>query len=593
MIGRISTALTLSVMVSCAVPPPVPPPAAPISLSPFRAPAVPLFVQSPYLNVWLCGDRLADEAPKLWNGQVKGMAGILKIDGKAYRFLGMPTSSLPALRQDSVRILPTRTVFEFSHEDLKLTLEFLSPMDPRDLRLLSLPVGLLRAEISATSPHSVQLYVDITGEWAVGSSDRRITWDGLFRIRPSQPRLFRETYNYPDWGEVHWSPVEPAASTYGVHQDVRNAFTNGGSPQRDTRYPRAANDDWPVFAHSWDLGKVQTPVVRRLILGHIRREIVDYFGTVCPAYWTRHYADGGALVAAVASEFESIWTRAAAVDAEVISRAHASGGPPLACLASLAFRQSFAANELALHGDQVYYFSKSMDISAPSAIQSLDVLYPASSALLAFNPALLRMQLAPLLDALARGDWRETFVMEDLGLYPSATGQSRVAAPRLQATAQLVLLSLMAGAPLPPERHLKALPDPVPARGALQALRGVSRSDLFVDRLLDVTGVPDEEVAREVAAVRSRAGKYGTPLDPRRPLIHADALLWTAAIGTPADREAFASEVMKFYADTSVRVPAPDRYEGDPRRPSGTQGRPVLGAAFAPLLLPPARGSVK
>jgi len=584
--------MVLALLSACATVPAAPLPA-PIALSPFRAPAVPLFVQTPYLNVWLCGDRLADESPKLWNGQIKGMTGILKIDGKAYRFLGMPISNLPALRQDSVRILPTRTVFEFSQDDVRLTLEFLSPMDPRDLRLLSLPVGLLRAELSSATPRSLQLYFDITGEWAVGSSDRRITWDGLFRIRPAQPRPFRETYNYPDWGEVHWTPVEPAISQYGVFQDVRKSFTDGGSPQRDTRYPRAASDDWPVFAHSWDLGKVQKPVVRRLVLGHVRRDLVDYYGTACPAYWTKYYSDGPTLISAVLSEFESIRTRAAAVDADVLTRAHAAGGAPLACLASLAFRQAFAANELALHDDQVYYFSKSMDISGVSAIQSLDVLYPSSSALLAFNPALLRMQLAPILDALHRGDWKESQVPEDLGTYPVVSGQTSPGAPRLQATAQLLLLARMAGSPPPPERFAKALSEADPARAALKILEGAHdrvRTDLFVDRLLDITGLKEEDLARDAAQVRGRAGKYGTPVDPRRQAVHVDALLWTAAISNAADREAFASEVMRFYAESSVRVPAADRYEGDTGRPSGTQARPVLGSIFAPLLLPPARG---
>jgi len=584
--------MVLALLSGCATVPAGPPPA-PVALSPFRAPAVPLFVQTPYLNVWLCGDRLADESPKLWNGQIKGMTGILKIDGKAYRFLGMPISNLPALRQDSVRILPTRTVFEFSQDDVRLTLEFLSPMDPRDLRLLSLPVGLLRAELASATPRSLQLYFDITGEWAVGSSDRRITWDGLFRIRPAQPRPFRETYNYPDWGEVHWTPVEPATSQYGVFQDVRKSFTDGGSPQRDTRYPRAASDDWPVFAHSWDLGKVQKPVVRRLVLGHVRRDLVDYYGTACPAYWSKYYSDGPALISAVVSEFESIRTRAAAVDADVLTRAHAAGGAPLACLASLAFRQAFAANELALHDDQVYYFSKSMDISGVSAIQSLDVLYPSSSALLAFNPALLRMQLAPILDALHRGDWKESQVPEDLGTYPVVSGQTSPGAPRLQATAQLLLLARMAGSPPPPERFAKALSEADPARAALKILEGAHdrvRTDLFVDRLLDITGLKEEDLARDAAQVRARAGKYGTPVDPRRQAVHVDALLWTAAISNAADREAFASEVMRFYAESSVRVPAADRYEGDTGRPSGTQARPVLGSIFAPLLLPPARG---
>src|SRR5262245_20417628 len=434
----------------CSCVAPRPPAEAPrVELPPFRAPAVPLFVQTPYLHTWLCGDRLADEAPKLWNGQIMGLVGMIKIYGKAFRFMGLPTSPLPALRQDSVRVLPPRTVFEFSQDDVRLRLEFLSPMDPRDLRLLSLPVGLLRAEVSAQKPHAVQLYVDITGEWAVGSSDRRITWDGPFRIRPSQPRLFRETYNYPDWGEVHWVAVDPATSQYGVHEDVRQSFVKGVTPQRDTRYPRAANDDWPVFAHQWDLGKVDKPTVRRAILGHARREVVDFFGTACAAYWTRHYATATDMIAAVGSEFESIRRRAEAVDVEVVSRAHAAGGPPLACLAALAFRQSFAANEPALYGDRIFYFSKSMDISGVSAIQSLDVIYPASSALLAFNPELLRMQLAPILEALRRGDWHEPHVMADLGSYPLAAGQMATGASRPQTTAELALLCRMAGEPAP------------------------------------------------------------------------------------------------------------------------------------------------
>jgi hypothetical protein len=585
-------AAALILLAACTAPPPAPPPTPPIALSPFRVPAIPLLVQTPYLNVWLCGDRLADEAPKLWNGQIKGMAGILKIDGKAYRFLGLPSSPLPALRQDSVRILPTRTVFEFSQDDVKLALEFLSPMDPRDLRLLSLPVGLIRAEVTCAVPRALQIYFDLTGEWAVGSSDRRITWDGLFRIRPSQPRPFRETYNYPDWGDFHWSPVEPATSQYGILQEVRKAFIDGSNPSRDTRYPRAVSDDWPVFAHSWDLGTVRKSAVRRLILGHVRHDVIDYYGSACPAYWTKFYADGPALVTAIAADFESIRARTAAIDAEVLSRANASGGTPLACLASIAFRQAFAANELALHGDQIFYFSKAMDLSGPSAIQSLDVLYPSSSALLAFNPALLRYQLAPLLNSLGRPDWKESLVMEDLGSYPVVSGQGSAGAPRLQATAEFLLLSRMSGSPPPPERFLSALPGPDPARSALSSLdapRDRIRTTLFVDRLLDITGLREEDLAREASQVRSRTGKYGSPIDPRKPTVHVDALLWTAAISTAADREAFASEVMRFYAETGVRVPPADRYESDTARPSGTQGRPVLGAVFAPLLLSPAR----
>jgi hypothetical protein len=605
-------ALAVSLLASCAVAPPPPPPVGPrVELPPFRPPALPLFVQTPYLHTWLCGDRLADEAPKLWNGQIKGMVGMLKIDGKAYRFMGMPGSALPALRQDSVRVLPTRTVFEFSQDDVRLRLEFLSPMDPRDLRLLSLPVGLLRAEVSSEKPRALQLYFDITGEWAVGSSDRRITWDGLFRIRPSQPRLFRETYNYPDWGDLHWVPVDPAVSHYGVHLDVRQAFANGGSPQRDTRYPRAANDDWPVFAHSWDLGRVDKPVVRRALIGHARREIVDFYGAACTAYWTRHYASGSAMMAAVSAEFDSIRSRAAAIDNEVLSRAHAAGGPALACLAALAFRQSFAANELAFYRDQVFYFSKSMDISGVSAIQSLDVLYPASGALLAFNPALLKMQLEPIFEALRRGDWREPHAMADLGAYPAACGQISPAASRAQASAELFLLSKMAGGPegrAEIQSLTQALADSDPTirsaialgpaaaprlKRALDAPREAIRADVFVDRLLGSGMVSKDAVAQEIEDLRSKLGKYGTPFETRKRVVHVDALLWMAALAAPAEREEIAACVLKFYTETAARVPAADQYESETARPAGTQARPVLGAVFAPLLLHEARPAVK
>lgn len=599
---RAGLLLVLSALAACATEPASAPPPA-VDLVPFRAPAIPLFVQTPYLNTWLCGDRLADDQPKLWNGQIKGMTGMLKIDGKTYRFMGMPTSRLDAMKQDSVRILPTRTVFEFSQDDVRLRLEFLSPMDPRDLHLLSLPAGLLRAEVSAAKPRSIQLYFDITGEWAVGASDRRITWDGLFRIRPSQPRPFRESYNYPDWGDVHWLAVESATSQYGVHEDVRQAFLRGAAPQRDTRYPRAANDDWPVFAHWWDLGKVERPVVRRAVLAHARREVIDFYGTACPAYWTRHYATGGAMAAAVASEFEAIRARTAAIDTEVVARAHAAGGPSLAALAALAFRQTFAANELALHGDQVFYFSKAMDISGPNAVQSLDAIYPASSALLAFNPALLRLQLAPIVEVLRRGDWREPQAPADLGVWPVASGPMSGAAPRAQSSAQLALLARMAGlvdGRAEVQKFVASLADAEPSirsaialgatgaaglKKALEAPRDQVRFEFFVDRLLHAGMVPDDAVAREIAEVKAKSGRYGTPFDLRKPVVKADALLWIAALAGPEDSAAITSALLRFYQETPVRIPAPDQFESETGRPSGTQARAVLGAVFAPLLL--------
>lgn len=613
----------------------------------FRAPAYPLFVQTPYLNIWLAGDRLADDSPKLWNGAVKGMAGLLRIDGRPYRFLGLPGSPLPALRQDSARVLPTRTEFLFSQDDVVLRLEFLSPADPRDLEALSLPVGYLRAEIACARPREIQLYLDLTAEWAVGSSDRRVTWDGRFRLRPSQPRLFRETHNWPDWGEVHWRAVdEPTASYVGAAQELRRAFSEGRAPDRDDRFPRPASDGWPAFAHVWDLGSVKGPVVRRALVALPRREAVLFYGDVAEAFWTRRFPDGEALVRFAASACEEVRARTARVDAEVLGRARAAGGAPLAALAALTFRSSLAAGELVRCGGRTYLFSKSLEIGGPSPIQSLEALYPAAPLLLAFNPRLLRFQLDPFLEAIGRGLWPERFVMRDLGTYPLATGPSAPSEPDLDATAAFLILAAAVSRHDPefarqhaptlgrladflldaisppeaapaaaPERHesagsvlravvaLACFPELRPrARALLDRWVARTRSpvhtartmddpagwslkpDLFADRLLGLGFLPPDWAPKEATFARARAGRFGPPADSLKNQARADVLLWTAALGSPEDREALAADLLRLYTETPTRVPPSERYETDSGRQTGTPARPVLGAVFAPVL---------
>ncbi|MBV8880480.1 MAG: hypothetical protein JO332_10980, partial [Planctomycetaceae bacterium] len=50
----LTAGLLLALLSACSGPAPAPS-SPPVALSPYRAPAVPLFVQTPYLNVWLCG----------------------------------------------------------------------------------------------------------------------------------------------------------------------------------------------------------------------------------------------------------------------------------------------------------------------------------------------------------------------------------------------------------------------------------------------------------------------------------------------------------------------------------------------------------
>jgi hypothetical protein len=639
-VGRWAAFLGLAAILGSCAPPGGMRPAWPTQELPaFRAPAIPLIVQSPALNVWLFGDRITEDSPKLWNGQVKGMAGLLRVDGKAYRFLGMPGSTVPAMRQDAVSVWPTRTEFALSAEDVRLKLEFLSPLDPRDLEVLSLPLAFIRVEVSTRTGRQVQLHLDITGEWAVGSTDRRIAFDGLYRIRPSQPRLFRETSNYPDWGDVHWIPVDPAVSRHGVDTDVRQAFVEGTTPRRDVRYPRAANDDWPVFAHSWDLGLVKAPVARRAILAHVRRDAVQFFGTSCRSFWTRGSEDPAVVVARASGSAEAIRTRMASLDAEVLARARAAGGDPLAALAALAFRPSYAANELVLLNGRPLYLSKSFDVSGASPVMSLETLYAAAPSLLAFNPKLLAMQVSAVLEAHRTGGWQERHAMRDLGLYPNATGQSEPDGNRVELTSILLLLAALAGQEDPSLADFgRFLADSASAeiwgdkRGGAAAgethvylasilalatlptfraeaesrmkrwLAEASSGDhtaftfgdpkgwalqphILMDRLLGLRLVPEDLLARELAFAWKRTGRYGASPDSRRGPVQVDSILQIAALAPRVGVEAWATDLLRALNETPSRVPPGDRLDPDTARITGGQARSTLGSVFAPVLI--------
>src|ERR1700744_1920288 len=79
----------------------------------FRPPAVPLIAVDPYFSIWSFSDRLTDEGTRHWTGVHHDLRGLLRVDGKTYRFLGGAFEDVPALGQMSVVVYPTRTVYTF------------------------------------------------------------------------------------------------------------------------------------------------------------------------------------------------------------------------------------------------------------------------------------------------------------------------------------------------------------------------------------------------------------------------------------------------------------------------------------------------
>src|SRR5258707_9731915 len=106
----------------------------------FRPPAIPLVTHDPYFSVWSMSDRLTDDWPKHWTGTVQALCGMARIDGKPYRFLASPLNRVPAMKQVSVEVLPTRTLYQFEAGGGRPTLTFPSPLLPPKLDIFLRPL---------------------------------------------------------------------------------------------------------------------------------------------------------------------------------------------------------------------------------------------------------------------------------------------------------------------------------------------------------------------------------------------------------------------------------------------------------------------
>ncbi|MEI7658432.1 MAG: DUF4965 domain-containing protein [Phycisphaerae bacterium] len=408
---------------------------------PFRPPAVPLAVATPYLSAWSRSDRLTDSWSTHWSGTAMGMSGMIMVDGKAYRWCGPAPADVPAAEQRSVEVDALSTTYRFTAGGVELEVAFVTPSIPASPAYVSWAGTLVYCGVHAPADgpgRTVSVYLDLSGEWCTHVPSQPVTWSRLrgegchvlgMGVEGGKVLGRAGDHTRLDWGRVHLA----ARDTFGVTTLIapqavsRSMFATGGllAGADDLDHPRPADEGWPVLAAARQFGRIESGAASEtvFVIAQDERRNVEYFERPLRPYWTVQGPSFGATITEMLRDDTEIVREVKAENRRLRTRASEAGGDRYADLCELAWRQVMAAHSTAAELDgSLLMFPK--ENSSNGCIGTVDVIFPASPLFLEENPAMLEAQVRPILEYAAMpGRWPFPFAPHDLGVHPRANGQ--------------------------------------------------------------------------------------------------------------------------------------------------------------------------
>ncbi|RKD91342.1 L-glutaminase [Mangrovibacterium diazotrophicum] len=331
--------------------------------------------------------------------------------------------------QTSVDVQATQTHYAFTCGGVELNLTFTAPLLMEDLDLVSRPVNYISYDVNSTDgkKHNVQLYFEASPNWAVDQPTQEteaesFEKDGLVYLKSgskTQDVLAKRGDDLRiDWGYFYLvSEKENTAYGIGGESTLRNNFVNSSGKKSKVN---GLND---VLSVTRSLGSVSS-ASGKVMVGYDDIYSIQYFGTNLRPYWNR--AEDQTIEGQFAkanNEYESLMTRCAEFDQQMMKQATAAGGKDYAELCALAYRQAIAAHKLveAPNGDLLFLSKENF---SNGSIGTVDVTYPSAPLFLLYNPDLAKGLLNAIFYYSESGKWTKPFAAHDVGTYPLANSQT-------------------------------------------------------------------------------------------------------------------------------------------------------------------------
>ena len=404
----------------------------------FRPPSVPLITHDPYFSIWSPADRLTDMETVHWTGAENPLHSLIRVDGRTYRIMGSHPSNIEPMKQLSLKVLPTSTVYEFGNTNVKLTLTFTSPLLVKDIEILARPVTYITWAVTSADgmDHEVQIYFDCGSELAVNTQDQSVTWEQTNTEGLKTEKIGSKDQKYLnkpgdnvriDWGYAYLSVPENQKPSLSIarRNTLFDSFSKTGKlPEQEVfSAPVRVNEGHISMASSWDLGKSRmnsTSVWAMVAYDDIYS--IRYFDGDLKGWWQHKGMSFEKLLVTSAAEYETLMKRCHSFDKDLSRDLVKAGGEKYSQMCALAYRQCIAAHKLVSdkQGNPLFFPKENF---SNGCIATVDVIYPFSPFTLLFSSELTKAMLKPVLEYSSSSRWKFPFAPHDLGTYPYSTGQ--------------------------------------------------------------------------------------------------------------------------------------------------------------------------
>lgn len=549
--------------------------------------------------------------------------------------------------QQSVEVLPTRTVYHFTAGNAILKLTFTTPLLMDNLKLMSRPVGYIQYEINFTDnkQHTAEIAFSLSPQWCLNypaqpfTTQKKQTSHGMTVLMAGskgQKILDKKGDDVRiDWGHLYLTSADDGSTLYiDSKQDL--CYQNTVKKEKEGT----------------------------LIIGYDDIYSIEYFQNWTKGYWQQEGNIDKILYQACRQKKE-IDRQCELFDQRLLKQAESTGGQEYAELCAIVYRQVIAAHKLiqSPHGNLLFLSKENF---SNGSIGTVDIAYPSMPIFLYGNLELCKALLNPIYEYCKHYNWSKPFPPHDIGTYPIANGQTYGADMPVEESGNMLILTAAicqkekkADYAVKHWKLLSQWADFLISKGvdlddqlctddfaghsahncnlSIKSIIGIAaygkmalmnndtetgrkylnkaremaiqweqmadasdhyrlafdlpdswsqKYNLIWDKYLGLDLFSPEVYQKEIDYYLKKMNRYGLPLDSRATYTKADWILWSAALSdNKEDFQKLIAPVYKYVKETPDRVPVSDWYETTTGNKIDFQARSVLGAFFMKMIL--------